>query len=225
MGLACAQLVGQDTLSGLDRPLAAELLAGNDDVRPRCADLLRRALAALPAAVCGRVRVRADAGYFCAELAAAAVAASADFAIAAKRNPALWRAYPAVPAGGWTKARDMHGAQVAAVDYAPAGWPAGTYTIIRRVRVATADICADPRSRRRRTIPGDQLALALGGECDHTWAVSFIVTNIPADDGADIVGLEAWFRGRADIETRIKEAKLGAALRHPPSGDHGVNSV
>lgn len=124
-------------------PLAGELLSGNDDVRPRCAELLRRALAAIPAAVCAPPRVRADAGYFCAELARAAVAAGVDFAIAAKRNPALWRAYAAVPPDAWTPARDMHGAQVAAVDYAPAGWPPGTYTIIRRVRVEAADICVD----------------------------------------------------------------------------------
>ncbi len=43
-------------------PLAAELLAGNDDVRPKSAGLLTRALAALPAQVCAMPRVRADAG-------------------------------------------------------------------------------------------------------------------------------------------------------------------
>ena len=57
------------------------------------------------------------------------------------------------------------------------------------------------------------------------WAVSFIVTNIPADDGPNIVGIEAWFRCRTDIEDRIREAKLGAGLRHLPSADRGVNTV
>jgi hypothetical protein len=42
--------------------LAAELLAGTDDVGPRAAGLLRRALGGLAAQVCGRPRVRADAG-------------------------------------------------------------------------------------------------------------------------------------------------------------------
>jgi len=50
-------------------------------------------------------------------------------------------------------ARDMPGAQVSAVDYAPQGWPPGTYTIIRRVQVDTEEISGDARSRRRRTIP------------------------------------------------------------------------
>jgi len=45
-------------------PLAADLIAGNDDVRPHAAGLLARALASLPTQVCGRPRVRADAGYF-----------------------------------------------------------------------------------------------------------------------------------------------------------------
>ena len=131
----------------------------------------------------------------------------------------------------------MAGAQVAAVDYAPAGWPAGTYTIVRRVRVEAAAISTDPRSRRRRTIAKDQLALALQGEATHAHAMSFIVTNIPADDhpptstgdtsgpGSTVAHVEAWFRKRADIEERIREAKLGAGLRHLPSGDHRVNTV
>ena len=78
--------------AGADLPLAMDLLAGNDDVRPGAPGLLRRALAVLPAAVCGRPRVRADAGYFDGALARAAIDAGCDFAIAAKRNTAVWRA-------------------------------------------------------------------------------------------------------------------------------------
>lgn len=140
-------------------------------------------------------------------------------AIAATRNTAMWRAYAGIADDAWTDAADMAGAQVAAVDYAPAGWPEDTYTIVRRVRVDAADILADPRSRRRRTIHPDQLALALEGAATHAWATSFIVTNIPTyDDPATaqtIRDVEAWFRRRTDIEDRIREAKLGAALRTP----------
>jgi hypothetical protein len=211
--------------------VAAESLAGNDDVRPRAADLLGRALAALPAPVVAglddehhRPRVRADAGYFTVELADAAVAAGADFAIAARRNTAMWRAFAGIAEDQWVPAQGMPGAQVAACDYAPAGWPADSYTIVRRVRVDADAISADPRSRRRRTIPADQLVLALDGRATHAYAVSFIVTNIPTgtsvDDAFDAVtDVEAWFRRRTDIEDRIREAKLGAALRRLPSGD------
>ena len=129
----------------------------------------------------------------------------------------------------------MSGAQVAACGHAPAGWPVDTYTIVRRVRVYADTISADPRSRRRRSIAVDQLALALDGRADHAYAVSFIVTNIPTratthrTDGDDgdrdvdtvevfeaVTDVEAWFRRRTDIEDRIREAKLGAALRHLP---------
>ena len=205
-------------------PLAADLIAGNTDVRPDAGGLLARALASMPTQVCGRPRVRADAGYSGANLARAAVDLGCDFAIAAKRNSAAWRAYSAVPDSDWRDARGMHGAQVAACDYTPAGWPDGTYTIIRRVKISIDKLSADPRSRRRRTVHKDQLALALGGAADHVWAVSFIVTNIPANP-EDLVGLEAWFRNRTAIEERFREVKHGAGLNHLPSADPAVNSV
>lgn len=214
---------------------AAELLAGNDDVRPRAGDLLRRTLAGIPeqvrvgAAKADRLRVRADAGYFTGDLAAAAVEAGCDFAIAAKRNTAMWRAYAAIDEHAWTDAIGMAGAQVAAAEYAPAGWPPGTYTIVRRVRVEAEQISADPRSRRRRTIEAGQLALALTGHATHAYAVSFIVTNIPTYHdparGETVRDVEAWFRRRTEIEDRIREAKLGAGLRHLPSANHAVNTV
>lgn len=209
--------------------LAADLLAANDDVRPRAGELLRRALAGLPEQVSGRVgarpRVRADAGYFTAELAHAADAAGCDYAIAAKRNSALWRGYAGIKDSDWVAADGMPGAQVATLDYGPEGWPSDCYVIVRRVRTDAAEISHDARARRRRTIPAEQLALALGGELDHVWAVSFIVTNIPHHHGPDAVAVEKWFRARTDIEDRIREAKLGMALRHLPSGDPAVNTV
>jgi len=139
--------------------------------------------------------VRADAGYFAAELAHTALGLGCDFAVAARRNPAMWRAAAGVPEQDWSPAIGMHAAQVAVVDYAPAGWPPHTYTLIRRVRVDAEQISTDPRSRRRRTIDRDQLTLALDGQLDHAWATSFIVTNLPTggesfDTAAEV---EAWF--------------------------------
>lgn len=242
----CGQRAGRPHLASWAEAgltTAAELLAGNDDVRPRAGEMLARALAAIPDAVRagvpdGRLRMRADAGYFTADLARAAVAEGCDFAIAAKPNTAMWRAYATIDEDAWQPAAGMAGAQVAAVDYAPTGWPEHTYTIVRRVRVDADDISADPRSRRRRTIEPNQLALALEGTASHAWAVSFIVTNIPANhttrqdtDGGngggfdDVTEVEAWFRRRTDIEDRIREAKHGAGMRHLPSGDTRINTV
>ena len=158
-------------------PTTADLIAGNTDVRPDAGGLLARALAAMPIQVCGRPRVRADAGYSDATLAHTAVKLGCGCLIAAKRNCAAWRALSGVPDSEWRDARGMHSGRVAACDYAPAGWPDGTYTIIRRVKISVEKLSADPRSQRRRTVAKDQLALALGGAADRVWAVSFIVTN------------------------------------------------
>ena len=106
----------------------------------------------------------------------------------------------------------MPGAQVAAVDYAPAGWPAGTRMIVRRMRVQAAGISTDHRARRRRTVDPAQLALALGGQVGHAYAYSPIVTNLTGS----AVAVEAWFRDRAWVEERINNSKLGMALRHVP---------
>lgn len=66
--------------------LAADLMSGRDDPRGHAAGLLGRALAALPAAARGgRIRLRADAGYFAGELARAALFAEVEFAIGARR--------------------------------------------------------------------------------------------------------------------------------------------
>ena len=39
------------------------------------------------------------------------------------------------------------------------------------------------------------------------------------------MAVEAWFRHRADIEDRSRDAKLGYALRHLPSGHLAINRV
>ena len=100
------------------------------------AELLRRALAALPApARAGRIRLRADAGYFAGQLARAALFAGVEFAIGAKRIAPLWRILSGVAETDWVDAIDMDGAQVAVAAYCPDWWPATTRLLIRRVRL------------------------------------------------------------------------------------------
>ena len=200
--------------------LAADLGSGVDDPRPQAPSLIARATAALPEGL-GRPRVRADSGFFDKAVAEAAIANGCDFAIAAKRNKAVWRAARTVGAQAWQPASGMAGAEVANCPYVPGGWPEGTRTIVRRVRLNADQVRADPRSRRRRTIDPQQLALVLGGEAAHVYAYSFIVTNLLGDP----VEIEAWFRERAQVEERIKDSKCGMALRHLPSGYEAVNRV
>lgn len=214
-------------------PLAADLRDGRSDPRTYSKQLMERALAGLarigvyrpddPTAP--RPRFRMDTGYMSGALARAAVEAECDFSIGVRRGEAVWAAVSRVPAGAWTPATGMPGAEVAVADYAPADWPEGTVCIVRRVRHAAADISADPRARRRRTIPKEQLALALDGELDAVYGYSFIATNLPAEHPAQAVAIEAWHRGRTDVEDRFRDAKHGAALLHLPSADPRVNTA
>ncbi|MGH3569331.1 MAG: transposase, partial [Pseudonocardia sp.] len=210
--------------------LAAELMSGRDDPRPHAAQLLGRALAALPAAArSGWILLGADAGYFAGELARAALFADVEFAIGAKRIAPLWRILDGVPADAWTDAIDMSGAQVAVAEYCPDWWPAATRLLIRRVRLDLdrGQVSTDPRSRRRRTLHPDQRALPLEelADADAVHAYSFIVTNLDVSTPDKAAAVEHWYRHRTMIENVFRDAKLGAALRHLPSGYPEVNTA
>jgi hypothetical protein len=215
-------------------PLAAGLLAGDQDPRSDVAGLLGRALAALPqairdgAAAAGRkIALRADAGYFAGELARAAAKEDMAFAIGAKRIPSMWKALAAVPDDAWRDAIDMEGAQVAVSPYKPADWPEDTVLLIRRVKLDPGQVSADPRSRRRRTLHPDQRALPIP-ELEQEpaiYAYSFICTNLDVSTPARAAAVEHWYRHRTAVENLFRDSKHGAALRHLPSGHEQVNTA
>ena len=207
--------------------LAADLGDGTDDPRATAPDLLRRALGCLPAAAraSGRVAMRADAGYFAGPLARAAHDAKIAFAIGAKRIAPLWRLLDGIADGDWHDAIEMDGAQVAVAQYCPDWWPADTRLLIRRVLLDPARVSADPRSRRRRTLHPDQRALPLPelAQQPAVYAYSFILTNLDVSSPARAIAAEHWYRHRTSIENLFRDSKLGAALRHLPSGYPQVN--
>ncbi len=199
--------------------VAADLGSGKTDPRPQAPGLIARAIGALPEGLLAPI-IRADSGFFDAEVARAALKAGADYAIVAKRNRAAWRACRDIPEGAWRPAIDMD-AEVSECDYLPAGWPPATRCAVRRVRVDYESLRSDPRSRRRRTIDPGQLRLLQDGEIGFAYAYSFILTNLDWD----VLDIEAWFRMRALVEERIKDSKWGMALRHLPSGYEAVNTT
>src|ERR1035441_6570354 len=81
-GVGCPHVA---TWAETEIPLAADLGDRSEDPRATAADLLRRALAALPsqARASGRVAMRADAGYFAEQLACAGHDENIGFAIGA----------------------------------------------------------------------------------------------------------------------------------------------
>jgi len=199
--------------------LAADLGSGKTDPRPQAPSLIARAIKALPEGL-DRPIIRADSGFFDHKVAEAALANGSDFAIAVKRSDAVWRSERNIPEGNWRPAIGMD-AEVAECDYVPKGWAEGSRTICRRVRIDRDELSSDLRSRRRRTIDPNQLTLLTLGEVDFAYAYSFIITNLTGD----ICDIEAWFRMRALVEEKIKDSKLGLAMRHMPSGYESVNAM
>jgi hypothetical protein len=120
----------------------------------------------------------------------------------------------------------MHGAEVNETVFTPDGWRHEQLRlIVRRVAVSAADLVAGhARARRRSTIPAEQLQMVLDGHLDPTYAYSFIVTDIPAQE-KDTVQVEHYHRHRAQIEERFKDAKLGQPLQHLPSGELAANRL
>jgi hypothetical protein len=215
-------------------PLAADLLAGDQDPRSSVVALLGRALAALPervrdgARAAGRkIALRADAGYFAGDLARAAAAQGMAFTIGAKRITTMWKALAGIADDAWRDATGMEGAQVAVSPYRPAEWPEGTVLLIRRVRLDPEQVSADPRSRRRRTLHPDQRALPIPElEAEPAiYAYSFILTNLDVSTAAKAAACEHWYRHRTSIENIFRDSKHGAALRHLPSGYEQVNTA
>jgi hypothetical protein len=201
--------------------LAADLGDGTDDPRATAPDLLRRALAALPAAAraSGRVAMRADAGYFAGQLARAAHDAKIAFAIGAKRIAPLWRLLAGIAEDDWHDAIDMDGAQVAVAEYCPDWWPANTALLIRRVLLDPEQVSADPRPRRRRTLHPDQRALPLPdlARAGAIYAYSFILTSLDVSAPAKAIAAEHWYRHR-----RSRTRRGSRAVSMPATGNPGT---
>jgi len=205
------------TWANLGVTLAADLFAGDIDPRSRAIPVIQQALDALPAGL-RRPIVRLDSGFFARSVITAIRDAGSDWAVAVPRNRAVWHAIRAVKKGSWRPAVDLPGAEIAELDYRPNGWPPGR-AIVRRVRYRPQQISHNPRARRRRTIDPDQLALFDTGRHSALYGYSIILTSLRGRPER----IEHWFRQRTQIEDRIRDTKLGYALRHLPSGHPNVN--
>jgi hypothetical protein len=207
------------------RPLAAELVGGNQEklTGRESAKIARRALELLPEGH-GEATFRVDSAYYALELLEALRAERARFTLSVPRTAAMWQALERIPESDWREALEMDGAEVAETSYTPGGWQHEPLRlVVRRVRFTRAQI-ASTSSRRRRTIHPEQLQLVLDGETDHCFGYSFILADIPSQQRS-AQEVEHFHRHRAQIEERLKEAKLGQALRHLPSGSEHANRV
>jgi hypothetical protein len=207
------------------RALTSELVGGNKErlSGSECATIATRAIALLPDGH-GPVTMRIDSAYYAIELLARLRRERSRFTVSVPRNQAMWKLLAQIPEHAWTDALDMAGAQVAETTYTPAGWRHEPLRLIVRRVPHDAQKIADGSlsARRRKTIHPDQLALALDGQVASVFGYSFIATDIHHQP---TVWIEHFHRHRAQIEERLKDSKLGQALRHLPSGDINANRV
>jgi hypothetical protein len=206
------------------RALTSELHSGNREklAGAECARIATRALGLLPSGH-GPATFRIDSAYYQLELLERLRAERARFTVSVPRNQAMWKALSKIREDAWQDALDMQGAQVAETTYTPDGWQHEPLRlIVRRVPFTAAEIAKRQGSRRLKTIHPEQLQLALEGKLASVYGYSFILSDIHWQPG---VWIEHFHRHRAQIEERLKESKLGQALRHLPSGDAHANRV
>ena len=209
------------------RALTSELKGGNQARIKASSSLsmLARAKRLLPSEH-GQITVRGDNGFYSLELMMGCRKRGLRFTLSATRTSLMWAKLSELAEDAWQDAIDMRGAQVAEIPFTPQGWEHEPLRlIVRRVPVTAAELAAtSPTSRRRRTIPPEQLQMVLDGQLDSTFAYSFIVSDIPASE-MSTSEVEHFHRHRAQIEERFKDAKLGQALRHLPSGNLNANRL
>jgi hypothetical protein len=204
------------------RLLGSELLAGNDSTRgeePR--GLLRRVLGYLPDGH-GSISARFDSGFYRVDLLDDCRKHEVRFSISVPRSGAMWSALERIGEEAWQPAEGLKDAEVAETIYIPTGWEHEPLRlIVRRVAHQADALSDDPRARRKRTILREQLDLGLSGEADVVYGYSFILT----DRAGEAAAVEHHHRDRAQIEERIKDAKLGVSLRRLPLSDLEANRV
>ncbi len=183
--------------------------------------MLRRALDYLPGGH-GPVAARFDSGFYRVDLLVDCRTQEVRFSISVPRSTAMWSALERIDDDAWTPAENLKDAEVAETTYTPTGWAHEPLRlIVRRVAHQADALSDDPRARRKRTIAREQLDLGLAGEADVVYGYSFILTDL---DG-DAATVEHHHRDRAQIEERIKDAKLGVSLRRLPLSDLDANRV
>lgn len=171
--------------------LHARLRNGHAGASTGATRFLSECLRRLPDGV--RVCLRADEGFygknFLAELERRAITCT----VGAQLNRALKERISAVAEPDWQPSSYRERSQVVSFVWKPRSWRQARRFVVRR----------DPVEQ------GEQLSLD-GGEW-HYWA---LVSN---DQERSADELECWHRDKANVENRIKEAKVGLGLDNLPS--------
>ena len=191
--------------AGTGDVLMARLREGRANTARGAAHFLRETIGRVRSAgASGQLTVRADSGFYAAEVVRVCRAMKVRFSVTVRLHRGLHRLIEAIPDAAWTPIPYWleGGADVAEATYAPfagAKDAAPVRLIVRRVRPT----------------PGSQLALLT------LYDYHAFIT----DRAGETLALEADHRRHAEIENAIRDLKYGVGLNHLPSGRFAANGA
>jgi hypothetical protein len=191
--------------AGTGDVLMARLREGRANTVRGAAHFLRETIGRVRSAgATGQLTMRADSGFYAAEVVAVCRKMDVRFSITLRQHRSVRRLIEAIPEDAWTPIPYWieGGADVAETTYTPFA----DQKDAQPVRLIV---------RRVRPTPGSQLAL---------FALYDFHAFITDRDGETLV-LEADHRRHAEIENAIRDLKYGVGLNHLPSGKFAANAA
>jgi hypothetical protein len=146
-----------------------------------------------------RVFLRADEGFWGQDFFAWLEQREITYAIGAPQIASVKARIAEIAAGDWRTSSYRAGSEVASFDWQPKTWKQQRRFVVRRDPIPT----------------GEQLRLD-----DRDYHYYVLVTN---DQQRSADELEQWHRAKANVENRIKEAKLGFGLDNLPCRSFHAN--
>jgi Transposase DDE domain group 1 len=191
--------------AGTGDVLMARLREGRANTVRGAAHFLRETIGRVRSAgATGQLTLRADSGFYAAEVVAVCRKLGVRFSITIRQHRSVRRLIEAIPEAAWTPIPYWiaGGADVAETTYTPFA----TEQDARPVRLIV---------RRVRPTPGSQLALLT------LYDFHAFIT----DRAGETLELEADHRRHAEIENAIRDLKYGMGLNHLPSGRFAANGA
>lgn len=177
--------------------LHAKLRNGHAGASTGAKRFLSECLRRVPAGA--RVFLRADEGFWGQDFFAELERKRITYAVGAPLIASVRARIGAVAAADWQPSSYRQGSEVASFRWRPTSWQRERRFVVRRDPVET----------------GEQLSLE--GREWHYWALVANDQERTADE------LESWHRAKANLENRIKEAKLGLGLDNLSSSSFHAN--
>jgi hypothetical protein len=179
--------------------LHGKLRNGHAAASTGAARFLRECVRRVPAGV--PIYLRADEGFWGQDFFAELERREITYAIGAPQIASVKARIAEIPTSAWRPSSYRAGSEVASFEWQPKTWKRPRRFVVRRDPIAA----------------GEQLRL---DDLDYHYYV--LVTNDherPADD------IERWHRAKANVENRIKEAKLGLGLDNLPCRGFHANGA